>query len=155
MSVVNKLLPIPTAVIEQFHLIMPGIGKRLSESFYESVEIKQAILRKEPTSLKSCTEWLNVLASVQNATEQIRDRYQQIVDFYKVMEEFQINKNQKTADAAVVRGITDAFNSLIDTAETSKDQKTTYIQNYSATFEKKVAETTEKVRNVRRLSNMY
>ncbi len=144
-AVVNKLLPIPTAAIEQFHLIMPGIGKRLSESFYDSVEMKQTILRKEPNSLKSCTEWLDVLYLVQNAAEQIRHRYKQIVDFYKIMEDFQINKNQKTADSAVIRGITEAFSSLIDNAENSKDLKTTYIQTYSPIFEKKVMETTEKV----------
>ena len=145
-AVIDTLLPIPSSVIEKFYAMMPGIAKRLSESFYEDVESKEAILKKDPVSLKSCTEWLSVLSQVQNQAEKIRDRFSEIVEFYQLMDDFQINKNQKTADAAVIKGITDAFTSLIDTAEASKDYKATHVQNYTVVFERKVLDTNEKVR---------
>lgn len=53
---------------------------------HAEVEGKEAVLRKVPDSLAACGKWLLVLSSVQSATEEIRDRYQLIVDFYHLME---------------------------------------------------------------------
>lgn len=90
--------------------------------------IFQAILKKAPGTLSQCAEWMQVLAIVQNATEEIKDRFQQILDFHNLMEQFSINKNQRTTDAATIKGITDSFNSLLETAESAKDQKQTHVR---------------------------
>jgi hypothetical protein len=82
-NVVNKLLPIPTAVIESFFLGLPGMTKRLSEAFYEEVESKQAVLCREPSSFEACADWCALLRNVQNQAEDIQARFSQIVGFYE------------------------------------------------------------------------
>lgn len=71
--------------IEHLFLIIPGIAKRLAQSFYEEVAAKEAVLKKSPTFLAACAEWLDVLAKVQIATEEIREKFQHIIDFFKVI----------------------------------------------------------------------
>jgi hypothetical protein len=53
-----------------------------------------------------------------SGTEEIREKYQKILGFYQLMEEFGINKNKKTADGILVKGIAEAFSSLRATAGT-------------------------------------
>lgn len=64
------------------------------------------------------------------------------------MEDFGINKNQRTTDSAAVRGITLALNSLMDTAESAKDKKSEHINRFASILEKQVNDTIIKVQHL-------